>query len=225
MLSAGTPVEVEGTLRCESPLVSEMAEVRCAYFDSRVTREYSRANDDDAASNRSSETLAESVRAVAFFVEDGTGNVRVHPEGSEVDAQKAVDRFETSASPGFTLGGVRVPFEEDDDTLGYRYTESVLPVDAPVYVLGVVREDGDIGASATPVDAPVEALPLVGGGGLEMNLPSPRDRERRFVISHRSEEALGQSLGKTVLWLGVGGAGALVLGVVLLVVGFLVLLS
>ena len=221
-LSPGTSVEVEGTLRCEEPLVSEMAEVRCAYFDSRVTREYSGANDDDAASNRSSETLAESVRAVAFFVEDGTGNVRVHPEGSEVDAQKVVDRFETSANPGFALGGVRVPVEEDDDTLGYRYTESVLPVDAPVYVLGVVREDGDIGASATPVDAPVEALPLVGGGGLEMNLPSPRDRERRFVISHRSEEALGRELARTTFWMGVGAIGALTLAVILTVVSFIV---
>jgi hypothetical protein len=36
---------------------------------------------------------------------------------------------------------------------------------------------------------------------------------------------LGQSLGKTVLWLGVGGAASIVLGVVLLVVGIIVLLS
>ena len=154
--------------------------------------------------------------------EDATGKVRVHPQGSEVDAQRVVDRFEPSANPGFALGGVQVLFEEDDDTLGYRYTESVLPVDAPVYVLGVVREDGDIGASATPVDAPVEALPLVGGGGLEMNLPSPRDRERRFVISHRSEEALGRELARTTFWMGVGAIGALTLAVILTVVSFIV---
>jgi hypothetical protein len=36
---------------------------------------------------------------------------------------------------------------------------------------------------------------------------------------------LGQSLGKTVLWLGVGGAASLVLGVVLLVIGIVVLVS
>ena len=75
-----------------------------------------------------------------FFVEDSTGKVEVHPQGSEVDAQKVVDRFEPSASPGFTLGGAPVPFDEEANTLGYRYTESVLPIDSPVYVLGVVRE-------------------------------------------------------------------------------------
>ena len=221
-LSPGTAVEVKGTLRCESPLRSEMAQESCAYFLSRVTREYLGSGAEDAGSDRLSETLSEEVRAVPFFVEDDTGEVRVHPEGSEVDARTAVDRFEPSASPGFALGGVPVPFDEGDDTLGYRYTESVLPVDAPVYVLGVVREDGDIGAGATPVDAPVEALPLVRGGELETALPSPRDGERRFVISHRSEEVLGRELARTSFWMGVGAIGTLALAAILTVVSVVV---
>ena len=222
-LSPGTSVEVKGTLRCESPLLSEMAGRSCAYFNSRVTREYVGSNGDNTGSNRLSETLSENVRAVPFFVEDATGKVQVYPQGAEVDAQRVVDRFEPSASPGFSLGGVPVPFDdEEDNTLGYRYTESILPVDAPVYVLGVVREDGNIGASATPVDTPVEALPLVSGGELETTLPSSRDKERRFVISHRSEAALGQELTKTTFWMGVGAIGTLALGAILAVVSFIV---
>jgi hypothetical protein len=73
-------------------------------------------------------------------------------------------------------------------------------VDAPVYVLGTVQEDGGIGN------------------------PSG-DEGQRFLISHRSEEVLGQSLGKTVLWLGVGGIAALVVGVVLLAVAIFVLVG
>ena len=73
-------------------------------------------------------------------------------------------------------------------------------MDAPVYVLGTVQEDGGIGA------------------------PSG-DEGPRFVVSHRSEEELGQSLGKTVLWLGVGAIGAIVVGVVLLVIGIIVLVG
>jgi len=73
-------------------------------------------------------------------------------------------------------------------------------VDAPVYVLGTVQEGGGIGT------------------------PSG-DEGHRFVVSHRSEEALGQSLGKTVLWLGVGSIGALVVGVILLAVGIFVLVG
>jgi hypothetical protein len=166
--SPGTSVEVKGTLRCENPLQSEMAEESCACYVSRVTRGYVRSSgsssDNSPGSHHSrqtaSETLSKNVRAVPFFVEDSTGKVEVHPEGSEIDADRVVDRFEPSASPGFTLGGTPVPFDEDANTLGYRYTESVLPIDAPVYVLGVVREDGGIGAGAGPVDAPIEELPL-----------------------------------------------------------------
>ncbi len=59
----------------------------------------------------------------------------------------------------------------------------------------------------------------------EIGAPPTGEAEHRFVISHRSEEALGQSLGKTVMWLGVGAIGAFVLGVVLLVIGIFVLMS
>jgi hypothetical protein len=41
----------------------------------------------------------------------------------------------------------------------------------------------------------------------------------------RCEEALGQSLGKTALWLGVGGMGAIVVGNALLASGLFVLIG
>jgi hypothetical protein len=229
--SPGTTVEVKGTLRCESPLQSEMARESCACYISRVTREYVRSSgtssDDTPGGSHqprqtASETLSEVARSVPFFVEDGTGRVEVHPQGAEVDAKRLVDRFEPSASAGFTLGGAPVPFDEEANTLGYRYTESVLPIDAPVYVLGVVRENSGIGAGAAPVDAPVEELPLMKGGELAYTLPSSRDKERRFVISHRSEEALGQELARTAFWMGVAAAGVLALGAVVAVAGFIV---
>ena len=78
--SSGTTVEVEGTLRCESPLQSETAEESCACYFSRVTREYVRSSgpssDDSPGSHHTrqtaSETLSEVVQAVPFLVEDGT---------------------------------------------------------------------------------------------------------------------------------------------------------
>ena len=60
------------------------------------------------------------------------------------------------------------------------------------------------------------------GGELAYTLPSSRDKERRFVISHRSEEALGQDLARTALWMGVAAAGALAVGFIAAVAGFLV---
>ena len=74
-------------------------------------------------------------------------------------------------------------------------------MDAPVYVLETVWEDSRNGA------------------------PPPDVEGQRFVVSHRCEEVVGQSLSKTVLWLGVRGIASIVVDVVLLVVGIFVLVG
>jgi E3 Ubiquitin ligase len=206
-LAPGTLVEVKGTLRCEEPLTSEMASERCAYYSSKVIREYlerDHDDDDDVGSDRRSEVISQNEQFAPFSVADSAGSVAVNAGGAEVDAKQVVNRFERntgSEGPSISVAGATLHLGGGERTLGYRYTESILPVDAPVYVLGTVQENGGIGA------------------------PPPGDEGQRFVISHRSEEALGQSLGKTVLWLGVGAIGALVLGVILLVVGIFVLVG
>jgi hypothetical protein len=205
-LAPGTLVEVKGTLRCEEPLTSEMTGEKCAYYSSKVIREYLERDyddDDDIGSDRRSEVVAHNEQFTPFVVEDTTGTVVVNAEGAEMDAKQVVNRFERntgSEGSSISLGGATIHLGGGERTLGYRYTETILPVDAPVYVLGTMQEGGGIG---TPTSG----------------------QDQRFVVSHRSEEALGQSLGKTVLWLGVAGIASIVVGVVLLVVGFFVLVG
>jgi E3 Ubiquitin ligase len=172
-----------------------------------VVREYPERDydddDHDAGSDRRSEVVAQNEQFAPFTLEDPTGGVPVNAEGAEVDAKQVVNRFERntgSEGPSISLGGATINLGGGERTIGYRYTESILAVDAPVYVLGTVQEDDGIGG------------------------PSGEEGQR-FVISHRSEEVLGQSLGKTALWLGVGGLAALVVGVVLLAVAIFVLVG
>ena len=204
-LAPGTLVEVTGTLRCEEPLSSEMAGEKCAYYSSKVIREYLERDydDDDVGSDRRSEVVAHNEQFAPFVVEDSTGTVAVNAEGAEMDAKQVVNRFERntgSEGPSISLGGTTIHLGGGERTLGYRYAETILPVDAPVYVLGTVQQGGGIGT------------------------PSG-DEGHRFIVSHRSEEALGQSVGKTVLWLGVGGIASIAVGVVLLAVGIFVLVG
>lgn len=205
-LAPGTLVEVKGTLRCDKPLKSELAEEPCAYYVSEVIREYTEPDhdDNDSGSDRRSETLSQSEQFAPFFVEDTSGRVEVDAETAEMDARQVVDRFERDTSGSglsLSLGGTTLNFGGGEHTLGYRYSESILPVDDPVYVLGTVRQDGKIGESETG------------------------DREHRFVVSYRSEEALGKSLGSNALWLALGAAGAFVLGIVFLLIAILVPMS
>ena len=153
----GTLVEVAGTLRCEQPLTSEMSNRSCAYYSSRVSREYldNRRDDDNdrPGSNRRSETLAENKQFAPFSVEDETGSVAVDAKEAEMDAEQVVDRFERNTGGdghSISFGGATLSLAGGEKTIGYRYTESILPVDAPVYVLGVVGDRG--GISAPPED-------------------------------------------------------------------------
>ena len=204
-IGLGTQVEVKGTLRCDEPLTSEMAEKTCAYYSSTVTREYLERDydDNDVGSDRRTKIIAQNVQFAAFVVEDDSGSVTVDAEGVEVDARQVVNRFDRNVGNEgtFSLGGMTVNLGGGERTIGYRYTESILPVNESVYVLDTVQEGGGVGA------------------------PQFGEKGHRFVVSHRSEEAHTQSLGKTALWLGLGGAASLVLGVVLLVVGILILVS
>lgn len=197
-LAPGTLVEVKGDLRCDAPLVSEMAGQSCAYYSSRVIREYLRQDrdDDDAGSDRRSETISQTERFAPFFVEDATGRVAVNAEGAEVDAKQVMDRFErdTGGGPSISLAGVTLNLGRGERTIGYRYVESVLPVDVPVYVLGAVQAGGVVG-------------------------DVPEGEDARFIVSHRSEEALGQSLGKEAFWLGIVAAGLFLFGAIFAAVG------
>ena len=197
-MAAGTPVEVKGTLRCEEPLTSEMAGRECAYYVSRVIREYretDRDADGDLETRRRSQVVSESERLAPFFVEDPSGTVGVRGEGAEFDALEVTNRFEESADegPGLKIGGVTLQMGEGRQTLGYRRVEHVLPVGAPVYVLGAVLADGRVGAS--------------------------EDGDGRFLISHRSEEDLSKGYGRDALVLGLVAAGLFVFGAVFLAVG------
>ncbi len=196
----GTLVEVKGTLRCESPLESEMTGRPCAYYLSQVIREYQdtdRDADGDLKTRRRSEVVASNERFAPFAVEDGSGAIGVRGEGAEVDAVEVMNRFEkdTGGTGSVTLGGLTVNLGSGERTIGYRHVESVLPVDAPVYVLGAVQRDGEIGAT------------------------QQGDEGEQFLISHRSEEQLEKKYERDALWLGLIALGLFVFGAIFVAVG------
>jgi hypothetical protein len=196
-VSIGTLVEVKGTLRCEEPLKSEMAGQECAYYRSEVIREYYERDigDDDTGPDRRSETIASNERFAPFAVEDASGAVGVRGEGAEVDALEVMNRFERETEGGITIGGVTINLGGGERTIGYRYVESVLRPDEPVYVLGAVQEDGQIGA------------------------PAEGDEGKKFLISYRSEEQLEKKYKRGALILGLIAAGLFVFGAVFLIIG------
>jgi hypothetical protein len=199
-LAVGTAVEVTGFLRCEKPIESEMAGQNCAYYKSQVIREYEVSDhDSDGPSfkHRRSEVMASNERFAPFTVEDASGAVGVRGEGAEVDAIEVTNRFEpyTGNEGGFELGGLTVRFGGGPRTLGYRYVESVLTPGTQVYVIGAVGADRSIEA------------------------PGASEGEKRFLISHRSEEEVGGRYQRNAVLLGCIAVGLLLFGAVFVTIG------
>jgi len=139
---------------------------------------------------------------VPFWVRDPTGEMGVHPAGAEIEGEQVIDRFQPEDFRGqlgtITLAGLSFSFSAppvtgDRRTLGYRFQESVLPLERHVYVLGVASD-----ASG------------------ELAIQTPREKGQRFLISVKSEEALVASSRSAKRWLQLGAVVCVLFGLVLL---------
>jgi len=192
----GQLVEVTGTLRCAKPIRSELARLPCAHYGAWVERTYQRNErdaDDNVTTVERTEMLGAVARGTPFFVEDASGRVRVNPEGAGVDGRRVYDDFkEQPAQARMKLGGKTVELNYGLETRGYRMYEDILELDAPVYVLGVVTDDGSIGR------------------------PPKASSDADFIVSYRSEADVARAHqgDRLIFWCGVGalaGGGLLVL--------------
>ncbi len=204
--------EVKGTIRCASPLVSELANAPCVHYAMHVTREYEETYwDTDSKGNRvqkhrrGSETVSENTRSCAFEVEDATGRITVDPSGAAMTGEKAYDRFEPGEprSPNLNIGRWRfdlgsVTLGSGRRTLGYKYEETIVPVGKPIYVLG---EASDAGGS--------------------LSVRKPTKKGASFIVSLKSEEELTRSAAGSTKGLTIGAAIAAAAGVVVAVLDLL----
>lgn len=178
-------VEVKGTLRCADPLQAKLSHQWCAYYEYSVEREYqdpSTESDRRRGSQTHRETISEGTEWAPFEVEDPSGRVPVEGAGAEVDAKVVVDAAPRTGNTTFSINIMGVTFDGGEQTIGYRYRERILPVNAPVYVLGVVRPGGVIGA------------------------PVAASKGKKFLVSSRTEEALRGALKWKAFWLWMGAA-------------------
>lgn len=206
--------EVKGLVRCDAPLTSEIARQSCVYYSMSVSREYEESYWDTdprtktrvRRTRRGSDTVASNSQRIPFWVEDSTGRIQVDPNDAEIDSVQAVDRFDpaerasggvvTFGSFSIDVGGILSGAGSGSRTLGYRFRESLLPLDRRVYVLG-------------------EASDFAG----ELSIRKSGDKGRRFIISLKSEDELVRSTRSTIQWLLVGSIGSAALGVLLILVG------
>ncbi len=187
-LPPGSLVEVKGKLRCATPLTGELSKRPCAHFAATVEREYETWEYDARRGSsyraHKTEVVTSNTLFAPFEIEDDSGRATVSAASAIIEGITAVDRYdpvEEKGGEGSLMQAALNALNAGNRTLGFRYTETHLPLDDEIYVLGVVGKDGCIGA------------------------PPPGVKGQRFLVSVKSEETRAAELGGKSRWmLGLG---------------------
>ncbi len=207
-------VEIKGTIVCDTPLTSELAKLPCVHYSMTVTREWEETYWDKDSEGRSvqrtrrgSDIVASNSRSTVFYVDDGSGRIRVNPEGAELIKEKAFSQFQPGEAQGstlrigsltFNIGNIALSLGGGRRTLGYRYEEHIIPVGKPVYILGEASDAGG-----------------------ELTLIKPAEKGKKFLISVKSEEELMKGISTAKLVLLIIACLLIAGGAVLIVLNFL----
>ncbi len=206
--------EVKGRVVCETPLEGQFTDVPSAVIHTRIVREweeYRQERDSDGNSRsrwvRRSDTMHDDVRTTSFHIDDGTGQLRVAPNGADFTLNEVVDRFEPADrfddGPSISFGPITLNvggmgWGSSRRLIGYKVQESILPVGANVYGLGEVQDQGT-----------------------SLVLTKSANTETAFILSVKSEEELIAQYEKTAKWQQIGAGVCVVIGVGLSVGHFL----
>jgi len=206
--------EVKGTIECDTPLESELSQTACVHYSMKVTREYEETywETDDKGNRqqktrRGSETVADNTRSVPFFVRDSTGKIAVEPTGAKLDTEKVYSEFRPGENQDSGLRFGRYSFNPASfaalaggrRTLGYRFEESALPLNRPVYVLG-------------------EAVDKEG----YLQVRKPDQKGASFIVSLKSEEQLVKGAQSSAKGMYIAAIVVAVLGVAGIVAGIVI---
>jgi hypothetical protein len=203
-----------GTVQAPTPLASEFKQVPCVCYTSTVVREYEETvREQDSKGHvttrtqRGSETVSEHSQRMPFRLVDTSGQVWVDPEGAKIDLVEVLNEFR----PGIPAGGMLSfgPFSlalgneaggGARRTLGYRYRETVLPLDRPLLVVGMASDRRSGSAEANG----------------RVTIEKPPQSDQPYLITLKSHEAISQSVNQSAqiaMWSMVGcfGVGVLLL--------------
>jgi hypothetical protein len=230
-------VELKGYFGTDRPILGQLSGQPAAVVEVSVTHVFERYEETRDSQGRvrgswrrSEDTMSRDRQATDFFLDDGTGRVRV--KGSEkAELVKVREEYRPSGAfanlgaggvigfggvqlsfgggqSGFAQGGLRMSYagqgffnDNGRRTLGYRFVERALPLGRPSYALGELVATEDEGVVLRP--------------------PVDDEKKRPFVLAAQTEDELVRAATKKARILriiaGVLGSGGVALAIAHLV--------
>lgn len=209
-------VEVKGDIECDSPLISEIGKKECVYYRSEVRRKWEEIEHyTDSEGKRDTrtvtgeDTVSSQTESREFFVNDGTGKIKVSPDGAEIDLIQVIDRFEPASGARMSgsylqfgdfrlnIGGFN--FGEARKTLGYHISEKIFPFGRRVYILGSANDSTG-----------------------ELRISRTINKGDKFIITTKSEEELISQTKQSANILRIAAIIGIILGIILFIIGLFV---
>ena len=205
-------IKVRGAVHTDQPLMSELKQTPCVYYTTAVRREYEETVTEKDAEGKSvqktrrgSETISSNQQSLPFQLQDTTGQITVNPDGAAIETVSILNQFQPGEASGGMLSFGRFSLAMNSPhahnrrrTLGYRYTESILPVDRNVLVVGTVSDS----TGALIVSKPLE-------------------RDKKFIISLKTDQELTLAAERSARNAFYGMVACFGIGSVLVLVGLI----
>ena len=165
---------------------SQLKQTDCVYYRSKVTREYEEVTtrQDESGetiqeTQRESETVSSNTQSIPFYLVDPTGQIEIEPNGADIQTVKILSEFRQNAPQptnrleygnfSLTLGN-----QGSANTLGYKYEESILPMDREILVVGLATDAAS-----------------------KLTIRKPADPKQKFIISLKIAEELTQAAARS----------------------------
>lgn len=204
-------VKLWGKAEANPPLISELKQQPCVYYSYSVEREYEETVQEKDAEGRTrtetrrcSETLSSHRQSTPFYLNDGSGEVLVDPDGASLETVEVANDFHPGEPGGgllsygkFSLTLGNVPFG-NRRTLGYRYRESILPVERSMLVVGTVSDQNGT-----------------------LTLAKPLKSDQHFIIALKPDDALALSADTNSQRAFYGMVFCLIGGILLILLGLI----
>ena len=159
-------VDLQGTAEGEHPLVSYLTAAACVYHHWQVEEQWSRTvteTDTDSAGKTQTRTrtesgwttVAEGGEEAPFYLQDDCGVIRIQPAGAKIEPQTTLSQTCSPSDPLYYGKGPAGAVANSDHRR--KFSETVIPLHAPLYVLGQARQRDDVVAAeiATNKQAPL----------------------------------------------------------------------
>lgn len=209
-------VEVKGIGTIDRPLIGEYSEKPVLYYKTSLVHEYEvqeQERDSEGRTRwvtvRKSEVISSNEQSVPFYVDDNSGKkIMVNMSEAEKVTQKLIDRFEREISQNYLnqnrntswgmqllnfMNSTRVGGSR---TIGYRFVEEAIPVNARLYIYGEASDrDG------------------------ELMIVKPKDSKQNFIVSVKSEEEIVKDADSAAKMSMIGLIACAVLGVASIIFG------